>query len=216
MEEDASYIHEGGTSYNGENAAEISWVSYPHFFKKDNIIVLYVGENLETINALEEIIGLQFAGYTTTDILDVSNPELDSKAPVPTTDTGESLILVTTNGETTAPFVNLVWATEWTENGWIAADGFPLTDMLPEIISELPIIRYGDDFSVQYKDGVSFSGLSIFDNNFDRLHNNVHLSYLDGLPAGTYYIGIRVTGQGMNISQKVLHRYAVESHLYAL
>lgn len=65
MEEDASYIHEGGISYNnGKNDIKISWVSYPHFFKKDNIIVLYVGEDLEIINALEEIVGLQFAGYT--------------------------------------------------------------------------------------------------------------------------------------------------------
>ena len=65
MEEDASYIHEGGTSYNsGKSATKISWVSYPHFFKKDNIIVLYVGEDLEIINVLEEIVGLQFAGYT--------------------------------------------------------------------------------------------------------------------------------------------------------
>lgn len=65
MEEDASYIHEGGTSYtNGIKNVEISWVSYPHFFKKGNIIVLYVGENQEIINTLEEIIGLQFAGKT--------------------------------------------------------------------------------------------------------------------------------------------------------
>jgi len=65
MEEDASYIDEGGTSYNnGKNATEISWVSYPHFFKDDNIIVLYVGEDLEIINALKEIVSLQFAGYT--------------------------------------------------------------------------------------------------------------------------------------------------------
>ena len=50
---------EGGTSYNnGKNDIEISWVSYPHFFKKDNIIALYVGEDLEIINALEEIVGL--------------------------------------------------------------------------------------------------------------------------------------------------------------
>lgn len=65
MEEDASYIHEGGTSYNnGKSAAEISWISYPHFFKNDNIIVLYVGEDLEIINALKELVSLQFAGYT--------------------------------------------------------------------------------------------------------------------------------------------------------
>lgn len=63
MEEDASYINEGGTSYtnDGKNV-EISWVSYPHFYKKGNIIVLYVGENQEIINTLEVIIGLQFAG----------------------------------------------------------------------------------------------------------------------------------------------------------
>lgn len=30
----------------------------------DNIIVLYVGEDLEIINAIEETVGLQFAGYT--------------------------------------------------------------------------------------------------------------------------------------------------------
>jgi len=63
MEEDASYIHEGGTSYsNGKNEVEISWISYPHFYKNGNIIVLYVGESQEIINALEEIVGLQFAG----------------------------------------------------------------------------------------------------------------------------------------------------------
>ncbi len=65
MEEDASYIHEGGASYNnGKNVTQISWVSLPHFFKKDNIIVLYVGEDSEIINALKEIVSKQFAGYT--------------------------------------------------------------------------------------------------------------------------------------------------------
>lgn len=65
MEKDASYIDKSGFSYtNGKYSAEISWASYPHFFKKDNIIVLYVGEDLEIINALKEIVGLKFAGYT--------------------------------------------------------------------------------------------------------------------------------------------------------
>lgn len=64
MKEDASYIHEGGTSYNnGDKRMEISWVSYPHFFKTENIIILYVGENLEIINYLEGLVGSQFAGY---------------------------------------------------------------------------------------------------------------------------------------------------------
>jgi len=64
MEKDASRIGKEGFSYtNGNTEAQISWGSYPHFFKKDNIIVLYVGEDLEIINALKEIVGLMFAGY---------------------------------------------------------------------------------------------------------------------------------------------------------
>jgi len=64
MEQDASYIDEGGSGYtNGRKSVEISWVSYPHFYRKGNIIVLYVGEDAHIISALEEIMGDQFAGH---------------------------------------------------------------------------------------------------------------------------------------------------------
>jgi len=64
MEEDASYIDSGGASYdNGINSVKISWVSLPHFYKKENMIVLYVGQNADITNALEQIVGEQFAGY---------------------------------------------------------------------------------------------------------------------------------------------------------
>ncbi|MBO1265472.1 hypothetical protein J3A84_10555 [Proteiniclasticum sp. SCR006] len=64
MEKDASNIDEGGTGYhNGNDSVEISWVSYPHFYKTDNIIILYVGEDETMIHALEDILGDQFAGY---------------------------------------------------------------------------------------------------------------------------------------------------------
>lgn len=65
MEKDAACIDEDGSGYNNKkNSTEIEWASFPHFFKKDNIIVLYVGENPEIIKALKEILGVQFAGYT--------------------------------------------------------------------------------------------------------------------------------------------------------
>ncbi len=64
MEKDASFMDAGGTGYhNGRNSVEDSWVSYPHFYKTDNIIVLYVGEDEALIKAIEEIMGKQFAGY---------------------------------------------------------------------------------------------------------------------------------------------------------
>lgn len=64
MEKDASYISDGGTSYdNGKEAVMIDWASYPHFYKDENMIVLYVGVDSEIIQALEELLGPQFAGY---------------------------------------------------------------------------------------------------------------------------------------------------------
>lgn len=64
MEEDASCINSGGASYdNGKNSVKISWASLPHFYKNENMIVLYVGQNADLTTALEQILGVQFAGY---------------------------------------------------------------------------------------------------------------------------------------------------------
>jgi len=40
----------------------ISWVDDPHFYKKDKRIVLYVGDNLEILIILNQVLGPQFAG----------------------------------------------------------------------------------------------------------------------------------------------------------
>ncbi len=64
MHEESGYIHKDGCGYdNGRDGIKISWVSYPHFFKKGDIIVQYVGEDQGTVELLEEILGNQFAGY---------------------------------------------------------------------------------------------------------------------------------------------------------
>jgi hypothetical protein len=63
MEKDASYLSDDGFSYdNGREAVDIGWVSYPHFFKSENMIILYVGENSDIICLFEELVGPQFAG----------------------------------------------------------------------------------------------------------------------------------------------------------
>jgi hypothetical protein len=64
MNKDAARVSLDGCGYNGTfRKMQISWTSYPHFFKKDNIIVLYVGENKELIKSLEGLFQNQFAGY---------------------------------------------------------------------------------------------------------------------------------------------------------
>ena len=40
----------------------MSWMSTPHFYRKDNLIVLYVGDNAAVLRALAAVLGAQFAG----------------------------------------------------------------------------------------------------------------------------------------------------------
>lgn len=64
MENDAKRIDNDGCEYsNGTKSINVSWVSYPYFYKKGNIIIQYVGENEKIISDLNDILGEQFAGY---------------------------------------------------------------------------------------------------------------------------------------------------------
>jgi plastocyanin/heat shock protein HslJ len=49
-----------------------SWVAPPHFYKAEKLIVLYVGENEDTIGILDRVLGPQFAGRA---------PQVPSQAP---------------------------------------------------------------------------------------------------------------------------------------
>jgi len=40
------------------------WVAPPHFYKVEKLIVLYIGENEDTIGILDSVLGPQFAGRT--------------------------------------------------------------------------------------------------------------------------------------------------------
>lgn len=111
-------------------------------------------------------------------------------------------LVVTSNGEEAAPYVNLLWSLNWTGDGWLSADCGSISDGLPEICDELEAVTYSDDFSVQHKDGVSFSSLSVFDAAFDRIHHSAGLSLLEELPEGNYYISIVVSSQDRYIASE--------------
>ncbi len=63
MEADAACVDRGGCSINvpGRSVC-ISWVSLPHFFKGENLIINYVGENDRILDFLEANYGKEFAG----------------------------------------------------------------------------------------------------------------------------------------------------------
>ena len=63
MENEAKCIESNGFVYsNGTKSIYVSWVSLPHFYKRGNIIVQYVGGNEKIISDLNDILGDQFAG----------------------------------------------------------------------------------------------------------------------------------------------------------
>lgn len=63
MEADAAYVDRGGCSISVPgHSVQISWSSLPHFYKKDRVIVNYVGENERIISHLIEHYGAEFAG----------------------------------------------------------------------------------------------------------------------------------------------------------
>lgn len=65
MENEASHIDGGGCGYNNAlKSVKVSWVSFPHFYKKGSIIVQYIGTDEKIMSDLNDILGEQFAGYT--------------------------------------------------------------------------------------------------------------------------------------------------------
>ena len=65
MEADAACIDKSGFSIDlPDRGAKISWVSNPYFFKKDKMIINYVGVNEQILVFLGESFGKPFAGHT--------------------------------------------------------------------------------------------------------------------------------------------------------
>ena len=42
--------------------SQITWISMPRFYRKDQLIVIYVGSNVTVVRALETVMGKPFAG----------------------------------------------------------------------------------------------------------------------------------------------------------
>jgi hypothetical protein len=59
MESDAVLVDADGSPIG---TSMINWVATPHFYKKGRILVLYIGDNAETLKLLESVLGPQFAG----------------------------------------------------------------------------------------------------------------------------------------------------------
>ena len=121
------------------------------------------------------------------------------------------------NGVKIEPYAHIMWSPKWSENGWLIADMLSLYDILPKICDDLPEILYSEDFSANYKDGVSFVSTSIYNSDtFQYIYKNENLSIIDELPEGTYYLGIVVKEQGEYIESEQDHDEAGYECIYRL
>lgn len=59
MESDAVLVDASGSPIG---TSMVTWIATPHFYKKGRILVLYVGDNAETLEILQSVLGPQFAG----------------------------------------------------------------------------------------------------------------------------------------------------------
>lgn len=116
-----------------------------------------------------------------------------------TVDVGSSLILVRSDGVLTEPYKNFLWAMSCLGNDWVSADGMSIVDKFPEVHEEIPQITCSDDFEIYYGDGVTFSYISVYDENFGELHHDTGESVLKNLREGTYYLVVAVQSQGRYI-----------------
>ncbi len=64
--EDAASVEDaaGDVSADGGSVGTsmISWLAAPHFYKKARLLVLYVGDDTNVMQLLEDVLGEQFAG----------------------------------------------------------------------------------------------------------------------------------------------------------
>lgn len=59
MESDAQLVDASGSPIGN---SMVNWIATPHFYKKGRILVLYIGDNAQTLETLESVLGPQFAG----------------------------------------------------------------------------------------------------------------------------------------------------------
>jgi len=61
---EAAEADAGSVSADGSSVGTtmVDWISKPHFFRSGNLIVVYVGENQTVLQALQSVLGAQFAG----------------------------------------------------------------------------------------------------------------------------------------------------------
>lgn len=137
----------------------------------------------------------------------------------PSEESGEEApFYVISDGKRVAPHVEFAYSREWTEHGWLYADGVDWSIDFSQIYMELPVpvVSLTEDFAVEYGKGVDFYNISVYDAEFEQIYNNMDFSCLNELSDGDYYIGISVNIAGEYIESEGESEYTGLVGIYKL
>ena len=123
-------------------------------------------------------------------------------ADAPETPVGP-LLRVGSYGKVITPYEHFVSSMTYTENGWLAADGFSVGNALDGLVGQLETLVYADDFFCEAADGVTVGTISIFDfETHHRIYFKTSHDVLKELPTGRYYAAVTVSRNGRTIGGK--------------
>ncbi len=129
----------------------------------------------------------------------------------------ETPVLVHSNGKQVEPYVMMLHSKTHSEFGWVIGDRPNISDMLSQKGSELPVLVYGDDFTIFYRDeSISFLSLTIYNEQLEVVCENAPETVLAELPKENYYLGISVSEQGEYIESEGEYETTVYGCLYRL
>ena len=120
-------------------------------------------------------------------------------------------LTVISGGETVKPYIHFAYSSEWTGEGFLAADGTQLQEELAVLADKpkaLPELKYSQNIDFDYAPFVTFVRMQIFDENYEEVKSTENLDELGRLEAGKYYIGILVNERGRFIEEADQYEYS--------
>ncbi len=112
-----------------------------------------------------------------------------------------TFILIHSNGQTVIPYeipANSKILNYEKGTGFIYSEGVPLGDQLAQISDILPTVFFGNDFAWNSPFEITFSKMSIYNENYEQIDDNAELDRLKQLQRGLYYVGMVMLKHGIH------------------
>lgn len=110
-------------------------------------------------------------------------------------------VTIVSGEESMVPYFHFGYSWEWTDKGWLSADGEYWLYTLSDTESEFPVVTWGGGIELVFNRDSSFRYIHILDEDCAELYYGDDLSVLDELEPGRYYVSIAVTVQGQYIPE---------------